>query len=160
MSKGKAPTLIPVYLAAIGSMIATVPAQADGGDQGGALLSQINATRVANGCGPVAANPQLTASAARHANDMLRNGVQGHIGSDGSSLVQRVVDAGYTPYAALGEVVFWSRGSGSTPAAAVTWWMNSPGHRAVITDCELTEVGFSAVSNGDEMTAAGDFGKK
>jgi len=24
----------------------------------------------------------------------------------------------------------------------------------------LTEAGFSAVSNGDEMTAAGDFGKK
>ena len=38
--------------------------------------------------------------------------------------------------------------------------MNSPGHRAVIIDCELTEAGFSAVSNGDEMTAAGDFGKK
>jgi uncharacterized protein YkwD len=163
MSKGRASTLIPVYpaaVAAIGSMIAAAPAQADVGDQGGVLLSQINATRVANGCSPVAANPQLTASAARHANDMLRNGVQGHIGSDGSSLVQRVVDAGYTPYAALGEVVFWSRGSGSAPAAAVTWWMNSPGHRAVITDCELTEAGFSAVSNGDEMTAAGDFGKK
>jgi uncharacterized protein YkwD len=163
MSKGRASTLIPVYsaaVAAIGSMIATAPAQAGGGDQGGALLSQINATRVANGCGPVAANPQLTASAARHANDLLDNGVQGHIGSDGSSLVQRVVDAGYTPYAALGEVVYWSNGSGSAPAAAVTWWMNSPGHRAVINDCELTEAGFSAVSKGDEMTAAGDFGRK
>ena len=163
ISHGKTSTLIPVCAAAataFGSMIATVPAQADGGDQGGALLSQINATRVANGCGPVAANPQLTASAARHANDMLQNGVQGHTGSDGSSLVQRVVDAGYAPYAAVGEVVFWSFGSGSAPAAAVTWWMNSPGHRAVITDCELTEAGFSAVSNGDEMTAAGDFGKK
>jgi uncharacterized protein YkwD len=163
MIKGRASTLITVYsaaVAAIGSMIAAVPARADGGDQGGALLSQINATRVANGCSPVGANPQLTASAARHANDMLENGARGHIGSDGSSLVQRVVDAGYTPYAALGEVVFWSRGSGDAPAAAVTWWMNSPGHRAVITDCELTEAGFSAVSNGDEMTAAGDFGKK
>jgi uncharacterized protein YkwD len=91
---------------------------------------------------------------------MLDNGVQGHIGSDGSSLVQRVMDAGYPPYAAVGEVLFWSRGTGSATAAAVTWWMNSPGHRAVITDCKLTEAGFSAVSNGDEMTAAGNFGKK
>lgn len=163
MSKGRASTLIPAYPAAVvavGSMIAAVPAQADIGDQGGALLSQINATRVINGCGPVAANPQLTASAVRHANDMLENGVRGHIGSDGSSLVQRVVDAGYTPYAALGEVVFWSSGSGSAPAAAVTWWMNSPGHRAVITDCEMTQAGFSALSNGAEMTAAGNFGRK
>ena len=79
-------------------MIAAVPANAYG-DQGGAVLGQINATRAANGCGPVAANPQLTASAARHANDMLANGVQAHTGSDGSSLVQRVTDAGYAPYA-------------------------------------------------------------
>jgi uncharacterized protein YkwD len=173
MDRGKASTLLPVCAAAVtvfGSMLAAVPAWADGagegpygpvgGDQGGAVLSQINATRAANGCGPVAANPQLTASAVRHANDMLENGVESHTGSDGSSLAQRVTDAGYAPYATLGEIVFWATGSVGTPAAAVTWWMNSPGHRAIITDCELTDAGFSAVSNGDKMTAAGDFGKK
>jgi uncharacterized protein YkwD len=60
----------------------------------------------------------------------------------------------------LGEIVFWSAGPGGTPAAAVTWWMNSPRHRAIITDCEFTDAGFSAVSNGDKITVAGDFGKK
>jgi uncharacterized protein YkwD len=86
--------------------------------------------------------------------------VQGHTGSDGSSLAQRVKAAGYTSYAKLGEIVFWSAGPGATPAAAaVTWWMNSPRHRAIITDCELTNAGFSAVSNGDKITVAGDFGK-
>jgi uncharacterized protein YkwD len=162
MVRGKASASLLAYAAAmtvVGSMLAAVPAQADG-DQGGAVLDQINATRAANGCGPVAANPQLTASAARQANDMLANGVQGHTGSDGSSLAQRVTDAGYTSYANLGEVVFWGTGSLGTPATAVTWWMNSPGHRAIITDCGLTDAGFSAVSNGDKMTAAGDFGKK
>jgi uncharacterized protein YkwD len=162
MVRGKASASLLAYAAAmtvVGSMLAAVPAQADG-DQGGAVLDQINATRAANGCGPVAANPQLTASAARQANDMLANGVQGHTGSDGSSLAQRVTDAGYTSYANLGEVVFWGTGSLGTPATAVTWWMNSPGHRAIITDCGLTDAGFSAVSNGDRMTAAGDFGKK
>ena len=163
ISKREVSTLLPVYAAAVtvfGSMIAAVPAQADGGDQGGAVLSQINATRAANGCGPVTANPQLTAAAARHANDLLANGAEGHTGSDGSSLVQRVTDAGYAPYAALGEVVFWGTGSAGTPAAAVTGWMNSPGHRAIIVDCEFADAGFSAVSNGEKMTAAGDFGKK
>ena len=147
-------------MTAFGSLLAAVPAQADGAvDQGGAVLSQINATRAANGCGPVAANPQLTASAARHANDMLENGVQGHTGSDGSSLVQRVTDAGYMSYAKLGEIVFWGTGPGGTPAAAVTWWMNSPSHRAIITDCELTDAGFSAVSSGNKSPCGG-FGKK
>jgi uncharacterized protein YkwD len=162
MGRRKATALLPVCAVAmmvVGSVIVATPAQADG-DQGGAVLSQINATRAANGCGPVAANPQLTASAARQANDMLENGVQGHTGSDGSSLAQRVNDAGYASYAKLGEIVFWSVGPGGTPAAAVTWWMNSPRHRAVITDCDLTDAGFSAVSNGDKITVAGDFGKK
>ncbi len=159
--KGNVSTSLPVYAAAatvFGSMLAAAPAYADGGDQGAAVLSEINATRAANGCGPVAANPQLTAAAARHANDVLESGAVGHIGSDGSSVAQRVTDAGYAPYARLGEVVFWSTGSSGSPAAAVTWWMNSPGHRAIITDCGFTDAGFSAVSNGDKMTAAGDFG--
>ena len=114
MSKGRASTLIPVYpaaVAAIGSMIAAAPAQADVGDQGGALLSQINATRVASGCSPVALNPQLTASAARPPTTCCATVCRATSARTGPPL-QRVVDAGYTPYAALGEVVFWSRGSG------------------------------------------------
>src|SRR6185369_8639999 len=129
MGMGKATAVLFAYAAAItvaGAMLAAAPALADGGvgslrtpigaDQGGAVLNQINATRAANGCGPVAANPQLTVSAARQAKDMLENGVQDHTGSDGSSLVQRVTDAGYAPYAELGEVVFWGTGSAGTPA--------------------------------------------
>jgi len=162
ISHGSVSAFMPVCAAAmmaVGSMVTAIPAQASG-DEGGAVLNQINATRAANGCGPVAPNPQLTASAARHANDMLRTGVQAHTGSDGSSVVQRVTEAGYTSYSDLGEIVFWANGPGGSPAAAVNWWMNSPGHRAVITDCALTEAGFSAVRNGSTLTVAGDFGKK
>jgi uncharacterized protein YkwD len=160
VSRGKTSTLIPVCAAvvtAFAPMLTAAPAQAD---EGGTLLNQINATRAANGCGPVAPNPQLAASAARHANDMLRSGVAAHTGSDGSSLAQRVTDAGYTSYADLGEVVFSGTGSAGNPATAVNWWMNSPGHRAVITDCGLTEAGFSAVRSGNKMAAAGDFGTR
>jgi uncharacterized protein YkwD len=162
VTRGLASTLLSVCavaIAAAGSVTVAAPSRADG-DQGGAVFGQINSTRAANGCGPVAANPQLTASAARHARDMLNNGVQSHTGSDGSSLSQRVTDAGYAGYAQVGEIVYWSTDPGSAPAAAVAWWMNSPGHRAIITDCGLTEAGFSVVSDGDQMTAAGDFGTR
>jgi uncharacterized protein YkwD len=160
ISRGKSSTLVPICvaaLAAFGSVLAAAPAYAD---DGGELLNEINATRAANGCGPLAANSQLTTSAARHANDMLITGVAAHTGSDGSSLSQRVTDAGYAGYSNLGEVVFWANGPGGSPAAAVNWWMNSPGHRAIITNCALTEAGFSAVRNGSMMTATGDFGAK
>lgn len=159
---GNTRALVPMCAAtttAIVSMFAVGYASADGGDLGGALLNEINATRAANGCGPVAANPQLTAAAARHANDALANGAAGHTGSDGSSVAQRVADAGYAPYVRLGEVVYWGTGASGSPAAAVAWWMNSPGHRAIITDCGFTDAGFSAVTNGDKLTATGDFAK-
>lgn len=131
-----------------------------GPDQGGAVLSLVNAQRAANGCGPLASNPQLTAAAARHANDMLKSGVQGHTGSDGSTDKQRIDAAGYTGATKWGEIVYWGTGGGGTPEAAVKWWMNSPGHRAIITDCAFTDVGFSAPSAGGKMTATGDFGKR
>jgi uncharacterized protein YkwD len=160
MARGKATALLPVFFAAMAVAGPMLAAPAGAGDQGGAILGEVNAARAANGCGPVAANPQLTASAARQATDMLEHGVRGHTGSDGSLPAQRVADAGYGSYAKLGEIVFWSTGPGGTPAAAVSWWMNSPQHRAVITDCALTDAGFSAVSSGDKMTATGDFGAR
>jgi uncharacterized protein YkwD len=163
MGRGTGTALLLTYASAatvVGALLAAAPAHA-GGDQGAAVLNQINVTRAANGCGPVAANPQLTASATRQANDMLMNGVQGHTGSDGSSPAQRIRDAGPASYTRINEIVFWSTGpGGGTPAAAITWWMNSPRHRAVITDCALTDAGFSAVSSGDRFTVAGDFGKR
>ena len=118
MGRGKAPASLPACAAAmmvVGSLLAAAPARADAGDQGGALLNQINAMRGANGCGPIAVNPQLTSAAARQGNDMREHGVQSHTGSDGSSIAQRAKDAGYASYTKLGEIVFWGTGSGGTP---------------------------------------------
>lgn len=142
---------LPVVLAA--------PASADGPDDG-ALLNQINTTRAANGCGPVAANPQLGAAASRQAHDMTANGVVSHVGSDGSSVGQRITDAGYTSYSDYGEIIFWSNNVAAVPAAAVNWWMNSPGHRAVLVDCSMTEVGVAVVRNGTRAVAVGEFGRQ
>ncbi|MGE2721120.1 CAP domain-containing protein [Mycolicibacterium celeriflavum] len=140
------------------SLIAA-PAHADGADDG-ALLNEINAARAANGCGPVAPNPQLNAAAARQANDMLANNVRSHTGSDGSSVGQRISAAGYTQYSTAGEIIFWSTGVGAVPAEAVNWWMNSPGHRAIITDCGMSEAGVSVVRNGARAAAVGEFGSR
>ncbi|ULE35692.1 CAP domain-containing protein [Mycobacterium sp. IDR2000157661] len=145
--------------AAVAAALLAAPAHADSADDG-ALLNQINATRTANGCLPVAANPQLRAAAARQANDMLANGVVSHVGSDGSSVGQRITDAGYARYADIGEIIFWSAGVGAVPAAAVNWWMNSPGHRAIITDCDMTEAGVAVIRSGARAAAVGEFGRK
>ncbi|WP_374022422.1 CAP domain-containing protein [Mycobacterium sp. HNNTM2301] len=142
----------------LGALFATAPgtvdiaARADG--SGAALYSGVNRLRQA--CGPIGQDPRLTDAAQRHANDMLRNGVNGHIGSDGSSPQTRITDAGYrTPYS--GEVVFWGTGSAANPNQALDLWMQSPPHRAIILNCAYTAAGFATASDGNKMTVVGDF---
>ncbi|WP_197505372.1 MULTISPECIES: CAP domain-containing protein [unclassified Mycobacterium] len=124
-------------------------------DSGAVLYSGVNGLR--QPCGPLADDPRLRAAAQRHAEDMLRTGLSGHIGSDGSSPRTRIADAGYTRAPATGEIVFWGTGSAGTPAQAVDSWMQSPPHRGIIVNCAFTAAGFATASDGNKMTAVGDF---
>jgi uncharacterized protein YkwD len=113
--------------------------------------------RLRQTCGVIGEDPRLTAAAQRHANDMLRNGLGGHVGSDGSSPQSRIADSGYTRAGRTGEIVYWGTGSAATPGAALDAWMGSPPHRAIILDCGFTAGGFATASDGNKMTAVGDF---
>jgi uncharacterized protein YkwD len=132
--------------------VADFPAHAD--NPGAVLYSGVNQLR--QGCAMIGDDPRLTEAAQRHANDMLKNGLNGHIGSDGSSPQARITDAGYrTRYS--GEVVFWGTGSAANPREALDLWMQSPPHRAIILNCGYTAAGFATASDGNKMTIVGDF---
>jgi uncharacterized protein YkwD len=79
-----------VFITALGT-VAGFAARAD--DLGTAVYSGVN--RLRQTCGVIGDDPRLTVAARRHANDMLKNGLDGHIGSDGSSPQARITDAGY-----------------------------------------------------------------
>lgn len=128
-------------------------ARADG--LGSALYSGINGLRPP--CGAIRDDARLTAAAQRHADDMLRSGLSGHIGSDGSSPQTRIAEAGYTRTHATGEIVYWGTGSAANTGQALDSWMHSPPHRAIITNCAFTAGGFATASDGNKMTAVGDF---
>jgi uncharacterized protein YkwD len=102
-------------------------------------------------------DPRLTVAARRHANDMLKNGLDGHIGSDGSSPQARITDAGYTRAGYTGEIVYWGIGSAATLSVALDLWMESPAHRAIILNCAFTAGRFATAWDGNKMTAVGDF---
>ena len=147
-----------VAVFSLGALFVTAPgtvdaaARADGSET--AVYSGVNRFREA--CGVIGDDSRLTAAAQRHADDMLKNGVNGHIGSDGSSPQARITDAGYrTPYS--GEIVFWGTGSAANPSEALDRWMQSPPHRAIILDCSYTAAGFATASDGNKMTIVGDF---
>lgn len=107
-------------------------------------------------CGAITEDARLTAAAQRHADDMLRNSVFSHTGSDGSSPQARMADAGYG-VASTGEIVYWATGSAATAEGAIAFWMQSPGHRAIILNCGFSAGGFATAWNGNMMTAVGDF---
>jgi hypothetical protein len=120
---------------------------------------------------PVAPNAQLTAAARRHTGDMLTNSFQGHVGSDGSTFVQRVTAAGYT-YSSLGENVYSSADSVFHGHAGfdVDWgpgvggMQTPPGHRITIHDPTFREVGVGVLfgnntpAAGSQIPGAGEVG--
>ncbi|MCA2254305.1 CAP domain-containing protein [Mycobacterium intracellulare] len=123
-------------------------------DAGSAVYSGVNQLR--QGCGPITDDPRLTEAAQRHADDMLRSGVSGHIGSDGSSPQARIAQTGYRSRS-TGEIVFWGTGSAANPREALDMWMQSPPHRAIILNCAFNAGGFATARDGNKMTVVGDF---
>lgn len=120
---------------------------------GSTLLDLVNQRRAAAGCPAVSGDDQLRAAADRHVVDMRDHPAvrddPNHIGSDGSTIAQRIAAAGYAPVSRFGEIMYYALGPpGNTPEANVEWWMNSPGHRAIIEDCSYTHAGVGLVYPG------------
>lgn len=128
-------------------------AQADGRASGISL----GVKHLRQACGAIGEDARLTAAAQRHADDMLQNHAYSHTGSDGSSPRARMADAGYGSLGSTGEIVYWATGSAATADGALDFWMQSPGHRAIILNCGFTAGGFATAWDGHTMTAVGDF---
>jgi hypothetical protein len=118
-------------------------------NSGGAdrVLSLVNQARVNAGLLPLAVNPQLTAAAQAHADDMARNGVSiGHNGSDGSTPSTRILAAGYHPYS-------WGLIGGENWAAyrtvdeSMNAWMSDQPHRANVLSPGFREIGVGAAQS-------------
>jgi uncharacterized protein YkwD len=152
--KVKVVAVFSICAALIMAPVSSVGFAARADDSGTAVYTGVS--RLRETCGAMRDDPRLTASAQRHADDMLKNGVDGHIGSDGSSPHSRITNAGYRARY-TGEIVFWGTGSNATPNVALDLWMQSPPHRAIILNCAFTAAGFATAWDGNKMTAVGDF---
>ncbi|MDT0302096.1 CAP domain-containing protein [Streptomonospora wellingtoniae] len=111
-----------------------------GGSQPSTLAQQVvsiaNEERADAGCGPLQVDPRLTAASEGHSQDMSERDYMAHENPDGEGPAERAEEAGYGSWS--GENV----AAGYTSAASVMeGWMNSPGHRANILNCDNTEVG-------------------
>ena len=100
-----------------------------------ALVTRINRVRANHNLPALTVASRLTTAATKHANNMARKGYFRHeFRKDGAwNPFGRWIrwywpGSGYAAWTA-GENLAWAAPD-ATPAQVVTWWMNSPGHRA------------------------------
>ena len=94
---------------------------------------------------PLSWNNALAGAARGHASDMAAQDYFSHTSKDGRTFVQRVTNAGYTGYRALGENIAAGQ---PTPESVVSGWLNSPGHCSNIMNADFKELGVGAASGG------------
>jgi uncharacterized protein YkwD len=80
---------------------------------------------------------RLGAAAQKHSEDMDEHGFIGHVGSDGSTLEDRLAREGYAWWT-IGENVAYGF---STPESVMSAWLSSPGHCANIMNASFLELG-------------------
>ncbi|CAM5669766.1 CAP domain-containing protein [Streptomyces aurantiogriseus] len=100
------------------------------------VLKLVNEERSKVGCSPLAANSALADLAEKFSEDMAARGFFDHTDPDGATPWDRAAKAGISDLG--GENI----ARGQTDAAAVMEaWMNSPGHRANILNCDFKTLG-------------------
>jgi uncharacterized protein YkwD len=103
-------------------------------------------------------NAKLDTSADRHAEDMAEYNFYSNVGSDGSTFIERITEAGYV-WATAGENMAAGFANGS---AVVNAWFSNSHHCHNLMSGSFTEIGFgkgySAASSFDYYWVA-DFGK-
>ncbi|MFF3978851.1 CAP domain-containing protein [Streptomyces sp. NPDC001828] len=100
------------------------------------VVSLVNQQRAQAGCSPVAADPALASLATAFSDDMAARGFFDHTDPDGHTPWDRAAKAGVQGLG--GENI--ARGQADAKAV-MDAWMNSPGHRANILNCEYKSLG-------------------
>jgi uncharacterized protein YkwD len=100
------------------------------------VVALTNAERSAAGCGEVRTDERLRTAARLHSEDMATHDYFSHTGRDGSGPGDRAARAGYQGWG--GENIAYGY---RTPRDVVAGWMDSPGHRANILNCDFVAIG-------------------
>lgn len=133
-----------------------------------AILCLHNQIRAKSDLPPLKDNARLGKAATRHSAAMVNEGYFDHTSPDGTSYVERIVDAGYVKRNdgwTLGENLAWGTGDMSSANGLLDAWMKSSGHKANILKKGYREVGIGIrvgvpSDEGVGVTVTVDFGTK
>ncbi|GLY39034.1 hypothetical protein Amsp01_050580 [Amycolatopsis sp. NBRC 101858] len=118
------------------------------------VLQETNKYRAQAGCPALVGNGQLTVAAQVHTDEMAKYRYMSHTGVAGDNPDDRITGAGY-PWKRWGENIAAGQ---RTPQQVVTWWMNSPPHKANILNCAFREIGIWYTLGGARTYWTQDFG--
>ncbi len=142
--------------------LAAAPSEVPAGTYAEEVVRLINLERRNAGLPPYKVNAHLTLIAEEHSAYMRDHGCFDHRCPGEVSPAERACAAGYTPYCwgacFVGETI---AAGYRTPASVVAAWMGSPGHRDILLNGELREIGVGYVVGGDWGTYwTADFGSQ
>ncbi|MFF0576971.1 CAP domain-containing protein [Streptosporangium saharense] len=120
------------------------------------VLRLTNARRQAGGCPALKDDSRLRAVAQAHSADMAAKNYFDHTSKDGRTMTARIKASGFSPLSAWAENIAWGQ---RTPAAVVTAWMNSAGHRRNIMNCAYTHIGIGMANSSRGPYWTQDFAK-
>ena len=109
------------------------------------LLALINAQRTNAGVPAVTLNSQLSAAALAHSTDMACNDFLSHTGSNGSTIGQRIIAAGYSPSYYVEIIAIGG------PQEAIAQWNDDALHRNAMLDPKATEIGIGFVYSSTSL---------
>jgi len=115
------------------------------------VVALVNTERARAGCKPLVIEARLTAAAQQHSADMAAQRFFAHEDKAGLQPWERAQKAGYS-YHILAENI---AAGYDAPEKAVNGWMHSPGHRANILNCDLTETGVGYAVNPADTPKSG-----
>jgi hypothetical protein len=102
------------------------------------VFELVNAERAAHGLSALQWDDRLAAAALSHSHDLADTNMGlSHVGSDGSTVADRLVRYGVGHNGAAENIIAGTR----TPEAVVRGLMQSPGHRANILNTQMTHIG-------------------
>jgi uncharacterized protein YkwD len=135
-----------------------LPTSNDSARMAAATLCLINQQRAAAGLPALLDNGLLDTAASGLSLEMVAQNFFDHTSPSGSTMLSRLTAVGYIlPNTAwsIGENIAAATGSLATPAAMVTAWMNSPGHRANILDPDFQDTGIGVTDGAPKVVGSG-----
>lgn len=147
---------VPALTALLALITIVAPAAAQTPTFEDQVMELVNQQRWANGqLYPLKRNDLLDASGETHSGNMATRNFFAHCDVDTKTLPwDRMVAAGYTGWSAAAENI---AAGYATPAAVMTGWMNSSGHRANILSTAVRELGIGYLyQSGDQANVRSD----